>query len=134
VTRVDFWVEKNGKISKRIANLHGRIAANLAELEVPELAAQTMQAQGADVLCWHERNAAIGALDTAGWRRRARMVGNKRIYGWNRDGHRNDVAEVLFAEFTESLRQTFPRRRHAVGDRTCRKTSARDALLMKSLA
>jgi hypothetical protein len=119
--RVDFWVEHNGKITTRIGRFHERIPENLIELGRPELAAMCgeftpvsktrIQAQAADMLCWHERNACAGRLDIAGQRRHARIVGNKAIYGCGREGCRNDVGDVMFPELAEMLAQKFRIRR-----------------------
>jgi hypothetical protein len=114
VERVDFWVERNGKISTRIGRLHAQIPKHLTELGVPELAALVgeflpvaktrIPAQAADMLCWHERNFYAGTLDPEGQRRRKRMVAK-------REGHRNDVGAIMFDDFAERLRQKFPRPR-----------------------
>jgi hypothetical protein len=119
--RVDFWVERNGKISTRLGRFHERIPNTLTELGRSDLAAMCgdflpvsktcIQAQAADMLCWHERNASAETLDTVGWRRRARMVGNRAMYGCSREGFRSDVADMLFAEFTKSLARDFQVRR-----------------------
>jgi hypothetical protein len=106
VERVDFWVEKNGKISTRIGRLHDRVTENLIELGRPDLAALVggftavekwcVQAQAADMLCWHERNAQANTLDREGWRNRWRMIGD-------REGFRASVDKVIFDEFVPLL-------------------------------
>jgi hypothetical protein len=110
VEKVDYWIEKNGKISTRIGRLHERVAGNLRELGREDLAAlvgeclpvpkDRVQAQAADFICWHERNAKNGTLDRSGWRRRTRLT-------HEREGFRTDVDSTLLKEFCRSLKETF---------------------------
>jgi len=117
VESVDFWVEQNGKISTRIGRMHTVMSEYLTTLGRSDLAAligeflpvskRRIQAQAADTLCWHERNAEAGTLDRAGWHRRGRMVGYSDD---KRDGLRKDLADVLFDDFAKALVEKFPQK------------------------
>jgi hypothetical protein len=119
--KVHFWVERNGKITTRVGRFHERMPENLREIGRSDLAdlcgefvpvsKECIQAQAADMLCWHERSYYAGTLDRVGIRRRAHIIGSKTLFGCGREGCRNDVADALFDDFTQSLARNFPKLR-----------------------
>jgi hypothetical protein len=76
IERVDFWVERNRPISRRMQNFHGQLADAvrfikrdyLAPLigEFQEVGKDRIPAQAADMLGWHARNARRGKLNAQG--------------------------------------------------------------------
>lgn len=112
VDKVDFWVEEQGRVTRRLGQMHERISGNLTDLGLSDLAAlvgdffpapkKRIPPQAADYLCWHERNAKSNMLDRDGWRRRQRMMRD-------RDGCRIDADSTILDAFAETLRMKFPR-------------------------
>lgn len=84
VEKVDFWVEDNGVITRRMAGFHKALSdavkyinrGYLAPLigEFVPVSKDRIPAQAADMLAWHERNAARGKLDRVGLRRHYTMT------------------------------------------------------------
>jgi hypothetical protein len=115
VERVDFWLERNDRVTTRIERFHSLLAPDLSTLGRSDLAdlvgellpvgKDRIPAQAADFLCWHERRFFGGTLGRLGARRRKHML------KWRR-GHRNDLGDVLFDELHDRLEaQGFPRPR-----------------------
>ena len=114
VEKVDFWVEKNGKITRHLRHFYDQLADGVNWIDLPHLAPligqllpvdkERIPAQAADMLAWHARNAAGGSLDRDGERRYWRMTeggfhdGRKGRYGYRgtlQERHLLTLAEGL---------------------------------------
>jgi hypothetical protein len=112
--RVDFWVERNDRISRNMAGFHRSLLSALPYINRPhlvplvgefrEVGKERIPAQAADVLTWHARNAHRGKLDKAGWRRYWRMTeGGNTARG--RFGHRRQIPPDALRQLEERLAQ-----------------------------
>ena len=85
--KVDFVVERNGEITKHIAEFHASLEHSLDMIKRPSLkrligelipgGKDRVPLQAADVLCWHDARHQAGTLDPAGERRFSKIAVKK---------------------------------------------------------
>ena len=111
LTRMDFWVEKNGKVTHHVETFHAAIAKGLpgGDNVTPLVGLfkpvdkTAIPAQVADVIAWHALKFENGTLDLDGqkryWKMRTDGVGGSRGH-WNQMS--TDLLRRLAAAFTEA--------------------------------
>ena len=111
--RVNFCVEQNGPITRFLRGFHNVMADTLTQLKHPELAAlvgefrsvgkEYIPAQAADMLAWHARRNARGALDREGTRRYWRMVEGGFGSSRGRYGYRDEFDPALMQSLADGF-------------------------------